>query len=188
MTIATILLPIASYALGCISPAYFLVKKSTGKSLHQEGTGNLGATNAGRLLGKKAFVGIALLDILKGALAVLLALYFKVPTWSVAASGLAVVVGHIWPVQFRFKGGKGLATAYGVVVVLVPWISLAMWPVLFLWKAVLKRKSISMILTFACASVASIWFTEPELSGVLFVLTGLLGYTHRENLRKEAGK
>lgn len=188
MTLTNIIIPLACYALGCISPAHFLVKKSTGKSLHQEGTGNLGATNAGRLLGKKAFVGIALLDILKGALAVLLALYLKVPTWSVAASGLAVVVGHIWPVQFRFKGGKGLATAYGVVVVLVPWISLAMWPVLFLWKAALKRKSISMVLTFACASVASIWVVDPLFSGLIFALTGLLGYTHRENLRKEAGK
>ena len=188
MTFANIIMPLACYALGCFSPAYFLVKKSTGKSLHQEGTGNLGATNAGRLLGKKAFVGIALLDILKGALAVLLALHFKVQAWSLAASGLAVVVGHIWPVQFRFQGGKGLATAYGVVLVLAPWIALAMWPVLFLWKAVLKRKTISMLLTFCFASVATIWFTVPALSAVSFALTGLLGYTHRENLRKEAGK
>ena len=188
MTIESLILPIVSYALGCISPAHFLVRKSTGKSLHQEGTGNLGATNAGRLLGKKAFIGIALLDILKGALAVLLALYFEVQTWSVAASSLAVVIGHVWPVQFRFKGGKGLATAYGVVVVLVPWISLAMWPVLFLWKALFKRKSISMVLAFTCAAVGSIWVADPLFSGVIFLLTGLLGYTHRENLRKEAGK
>ena len=110
-----IVLLLAAYLIGGLSPGYWLVKRASGIDLRATGSGATGATNAGRILGKRGFWAVMFFDILKGMLIVLLARHFPSDAslaWQFAAS-FAVVAGHIWPVWLGFRGGKGVATFYG---------------------------------------------------------------------------
>src|SRR2546428_11226923 len=98
------------YLIGCFTAGYYWVRWRTGQDIRHEGSGNVGARNVGRLLGPPAFIATLLLDLGKGALAVGMALYFGLRPEMVIAAMLAVVVGHNWPMQLRFHGGKGIAT------------------------------------------------------------------------------
>ena len=115
-TVLTIILcVIIGYLLGNFSPSYILGRRK-GYDIRQEGSGNAGATNAFILLGKNAFFLTAILDILKSFAAwKICALLF--PSLSVAGpiAGSACILGHIWPVLMRFKGGKGMASLGGVI-------------------------------------------------------------------------
>lgn len=103
-----------SYALGCFSTAYYLVRWRTGEDVRLLGSGNAGATNAGRVLGKWGFVVALVGDVGKGALAVWLADWLSGgDAWAVGLAVPAVIVGHIWPVQMAFRGGEGFAAALG---------------------------------------------------------------------------
>src|SRR6266446_5037895 len=116
-----LLTPLAGYLIGSI-PFGYLVARSRGVDIFRHGSGNIGATNVGRVLGKRFGIFVFVLDFAKGA----------VPTGiarSVAgsaedllpvAAALAAVIGHMFPVYLRFKGGKGVATGAGVVFVLLP--------------------------------------------------------------------
>src|SRR5947209_14629411 len=99
----------ACYLLGCFTAGYYWVRWRTGQDLREQGSGNLGARNAGRVLGTPAFVATLLLDLGKGAMAVGMALYVGLRPELVITAMLAVVVGHNWPMQLRFHGGKGIA-------------------------------------------------------------------------------
>jgi glycerol-3-phosphate acyltransferase PlsY len=109
----------ASYLVGSI-PFGFLIAWSRGIDLRAAGSGNIGATNVGRLLGKKIGVLVFLLDFAKGAGPVAVARWASTDEWVAVAAGLATVLGHIFPVWLRFRGGKGVATGAGVVAVLLP--------------------------------------------------------------------
>lgn len=120
---------LAAYLVGAI-PFGYLVARMRGVDIFREGSGNIGATNVGRVLGKKFGALVLLLDVAKGAGPVLAALALK-PTltdapywaftgWLEVGAGMATILGHIFPVYLRFRGGKGVATGAGVVVVLFP--------------------------------------------------------------------
>lgn len=120
MTVPPVLLVVAAYLLGSISFAVLVVRKRTGQDIRAEGSGNAGATNVLRAHGKKLALLVALLDVAKGAAAVLLMrLATADPRWA-AAAGVAAVLGHVFPVFYSFRGGKGVATAVGVFAVLAP--------------------------------------------------------------------
>lgn len=109
-----ILLILLSYCLGSISFSYLLTKLLRNEDVRNHGSGNAGATNTLRVLGKGPAIAVLLLDSLKGILAVLVPLWLGVsPTLSIL-SGFAAVIGHNYPVFFGFKGGKGVATTIGV--------------------------------------------------------------------------
>lgn len=115
-----------SYLLGSISFSILISKKLIGTDIRQHGSGNAGATNTLRVLGKGPAIIVLILDLLKGSLAVALA-YWLAPdsNWVPVLSGLAAILGHNWPIFFSFRGGKGVATTVGVMV------TLAIIPVLF---------------------------------------------------------
>ena len=113
-----------AYLIGSIPFGYLIVRKRIGADIRDTGSGGTGATNVSRRAGKAAGVLTLVLDAAKGACAVLFA---KVVVggdadamWFVAAAAVAVIVGHIFPVWLRFRGGKGVATAVGVFLVLAP--------------------------------------------------------------------
>ena len=106
---------IVAYLLGCIATAYYMVRLRTRQDIRQLGSGNVGGRNAGRVLGRSGFVIVAVVDALKGLLAVLFARYLGVGQWTMALVMLAVLAGHIWPAQLGFKGGKGAATFIGAL-------------------------------------------------------------------------
>jgi glycerol-3-phosphate acyltransferase PlsY len=110
----------AAYLLGGFSPGYWLVRLRTGADVRAQGSGATGATNSARLLGKGGFALVLLLDALKGALAVLGARAAGLTGGWEFAAGTAVVAGHVWPVQLRFQGGRGLGPLLGAWLVLAP--------------------------------------------------------------------
>jgi acyl phosphate:glycerol-3-phosphate acyltransferase len=111
---------VLAYAIGSIPFALILARRWGAHDLRRVGSGNLGAANVLRASGVKAGIVVALLDITKGALSVALARYLSDQPAAPAAAGLAAIVGHIYPVWLRFRGGKGVATACGVFSVLTP--------------------------------------------------------------------
>lgn len=116
---------LAAYLIGNISPAIILGKLS-GVDIKKEGSGNAGTTNVLRVLGKKAAFITLVIDIAKGFLAVRLGMLFGYETGAVCA--VAVFCGHIWPCFYRFKGGKGVATAFGALLAINWMLGLRHWP------------------------------------------------------------
>jgi len=111
---------IVAYLIGSVPFALLLARRWGAADLRRIGSGNLGAANVLRASGVKAGVLVAVLDITKGAVSVMLAQRFADHAAAPAAAGLAAIVGHIYPVWLRFRGGKGVATACGVFSVLTP--------------------------------------------------------------------
>jgi glycerol-3-phosphate acyltransferase PlsY len=109
----------AGYLLGSV-PFGLLIARSRGLDIRTIGSGNIGATNVGRALGRKLGVVVFILDFVKGALPVIVARQWAEPSWLPVAAGLASFLGHLFPIWLRFRGGKGVATGAGVVSVLVP--------------------------------------------------------------------
>jgi glycerol-3-phosphate acyltransferase PlsY len=127
-----VLILVLSYFIGSVPFALLLARRWGGDDLRRIGSGNVGAANALRASGVRAGVLAAVLDIAKGAASVALAMRLSADARVPAAAGLAAIVGHIYPVWLRFKGGKGVATACGVFSVLTP---LAVPPALFVFLA-----------------------------------------------------
>src|SRR5205814_6775520 len=104
-----------SYLLGCFAAGYYLVRMRLGEDLRELGSGSVGARNVGRVLGKTGFLLTLLGDFGKGAFAVWAARHFTTNDHAVALAMICVVAGHIWPLQLRFRGGKGMATSLGAL-------------------------------------------------------------------------
>jgi glycerol-3-phosphate acyltransferase PlsY len=109
-----------AYVLGCLTPGYYLVRWRTGQDLRTLGSGGVGATNTGRLLGTSGFLIVGVGDAAKAALAVGLARWLHAADWVWMLALIAVVMGHVWPVQLRFRGGKGIACAIGGLLIFDP--------------------------------------------------------------------
>jgi glycerol-3-phosphate acyltransferase PlsY len=117
---------IISYFIGSIPTGYLAVRLLKGVDIRTVGSGSTGATNVRRVLGKRWAVFVTTVDMLKGALALLFTATTRgVDPWLLALSGFAAVVGHNYPVWLKFKGGKGVATTYGVMFFLWPYESFA---------------------------------------------------------------
>ena len=111
---------LSAYLIGSVPFALILARRSGAADLRRIGSGNLGAANVLRASGVRAGILVAVLDIAKGAGSVLLAVEFSPNAAAPAAAGLAAIIGHVYPVWLRFRGGKGVATACGVFSVLAP--------------------------------------------------------------------
>ncbi len=120
MNVPPAVLVVVGYVLGSISFAVLIVRATTGTDIRAEGSGNAGATNVLRAHGKRLAFVVALFDVAKGAAAVLLMrLVTADPRWA-AAAGFAAILGHVFPVFYGFRGGKGVATAVGAFLALSP--------------------------------------------------------------------
>jgi glycerol-3-phosphate acyltransferase PlsY len=185
---------IGAYLLGSISFAFFITKSLAGVDLRTVGSGNLGATNAGRVLGKKWAVGIYLLDGLKGVGAVLLTRLFGahadlggIPLAIIA--GFGVMLGHIFPFYLRFKGGKGVATGSGVVCALSPIAGIATFFVWFLTLKLSRMVSAGSIVAAVALPFLEIWAGRDRAHRgaylVFFILVGVLVIVmHRKNIAR----
>lgn len=115
---STIIALLLSYLLGSVSFSILIAKWVKGIDIRSHGSGNAGATNTLRVLGKGPGIAVFLLDIAKGVAAVWLGTLIVGDDWTPVLCGLAAIAGHNWPIWFRFKGGKGIATAVGVMATL----------------------------------------------------------------------
>jgi acyl phosphate:glycerol-3-phosphate acyltransferase len=116
---------LVAYALGCIVAAYYVVRLRSGKDVRDSGSGNAGARNVYRSGDRVAAALTLLLDAAKGAAAIQLAIWAVNNDAALALAFVAVIVGHIWPIQLQFRGGKGVAPAIGAGLVLLPRLPLA---------------------------------------------------------------
>jgi acyl phosphate:glycerol-3-phosphate acyltransferase len=183
MMVALIVL---GYLAGSIPFGVLLTRLFRGVDVRGQGSGNIGATNVARVAGARVGVAVLLLDALKGALPVVAALALLPGEVLVpAAVGLSAFLGHVFPVWLRFKGGKGVATALGVLMVLVPWAALAgalTYAVLF---ALFRVSSIGS-LCGGGMTVAVAYFTarHPEYAALSALLLTLMLVTHRGNISR----
>jgi acyl phosphate:glycerol-3-phosphate acyltransferase len=183
---------LAGYLLGSI-PTGFLVAKARGVDIRTVGSGNIGATNAFRILGKGPGIFVLFIDALKGWLAVALvppAIHQLLPGVPVeylrVAAGVAAILGHNYTCWLHFKGGKGIATTAGVLIALVPYalfIILGIWILLFVTTRYVSVGSIVAAFALPFAT----WFTTGHDIG-LTTVTGAMGalaiYKHRLNIQR----
>jgi glycerol-3-phosphate acyltransferase PlsY len=182
MVAVLLLLPVA-YLLGTF-PAARLVARATGHDIDQEGSGNPGASNVYRLAGWKAGLVVLLADIAKGSIAAAVGLVLAGHAGAYLL-GVAAVIGHVWPVTQRFRGGRGVATAGGVLLVLFPLIGLGLAVVWFLIARVLKKASVaSIVLTIAFPVLVAVTGGEWLDIVVTSVLALIILARHASNLRR----
>ncbi|WP_203332085.1 glycerol-3-phosphate acyltransferase [Planococcus beigongshangi] len=136
-----------SYLIGNILTAW-LVGKWKGVDLTKERSGNLGARNAGAVIGKLAFILTFLGDAGKGAALVFIGFYFDFPLWAIAFSGLLAVIGHIFPFWLRGRGGKGIAVFIGVTFFLTPELFLAMFVLFIAFYPLFRSATLCMLSAF----------------------------------------
>ena len=180
---------LVAYLLGSVPFALLLARRWGASDLRLVGSGNLGAANVLRASGVRAGVLVAVLDILKGALSVFLAERLSSSAAAPAAAGLAAIVGHIYPVWLKFRGGRGVATACGVFSVLTP---LAIPPALAIFAAtVWVSKYISLGSVAASLSLPPLAYaTAAPLPAELAACAAaiIVVFRHRSNLwRVRAG-
>ena len=180
-----------AYLLGSVSFAVLLVRLRTGKDIRTEGSGNAGATNVLRAHGKTLGILVALLDVAKGALAVWLVKLVTADSRFAAAAGFAAILGHVFPVFYAFRGGKGVATAVGAFLVLAPLATLVCIGVFVAVVAVSKYVSLgSVVAMVLLPPVAGLLFRAPRPVITAAAATAvLIVLKHRENLKRlAAGK
>jgi glycerol-3-phosphate acyltransferase PlsY len=195
----------AAYLLGSV-PFGLLVGLAKGVDVRDAGSGNIGATNVGRLLGKRFFFVVFILDLLKGLLPMLAASLIlrrrgTEPDATLYALwllvGFAAIVGHMFSVFLKFKGGKGVATSAGVILGLYPYftipglIAMAVWSVAFaLWRYISLASILAACafpLAYLAVGLATGWpVLKDQLPLLLFALlvAGLIVYRHRSNIAR----
>lgn len=180
---------LASYFIGCFTAGYYWTRLRTGRDIRASGSGNVGARNVGRTLGRGAFAVTLLIDAAKGALAVLGASWIGLGSEAVVASVVAVVVGHNWPVQLRFRGGKGIAVSMGALLAYDPVIVLALFAVFLPVLAVLRNFTLSGMIAFALGPLLALLCRAPKIEvAAVSILAVLVLLTHRRNIRKEIAR
>lgn len=183
--ILDIVLPVVGYLCGSLASAVVVCRMMKLPDPRKGGSGNPGATNVLRLGGKKA-AGLTLAgDVLKGVVPVLLAHLLTDSPAIIAGTAVAAVVGHMYPVFFGFKGGKGVATAFGAVAALVYPVALFMGAVWVLAAMATRYASLaSMAAAVAAPLFALVFIREPAYIVGLAVIAALLVYRHRGNIER----
>ncbi len=178
---------LGAYLLGCFVSGYYLVRLRTGQDIRELGSGNAGARNVGRVLGRMGFLLTLAGDLGKGALAVWGARHITPDDRLAMLAILAVVAGHVWPVQLRFQGGKGVAASLGALVVYDFHLALAFAFIFTAATAVMRRTVIPGLFAFLCLPcVSAYWGPDSARITGLSLLAALVWFAHRKNLLEES--
>jgi acyl phosphate:glycerol-3-phosphate acyltransferase len=183
---------VLAYFIGAIPFSIWIGKKFYGVDVRTSGSGNAGATNTFRVLGTQAGILVLTLDILKGVLAVLLANWLGSENFSFEQMlyyrlglGIMAAIGHIFPVYLNFKGGKGVATFFGVVIAIFPWAALICMGIFFLIFYTSHYVSLGSIIA-ALAFPFGVLFVQHVHNAVIliavFLIPVIIFYTHRKNI------
>jgi len=172
------------YLVGSIPFGVLVTKAFAGKDVRTVGSGNIGATNVVRAAGRTAGILTLILDALKGALPAYAAMKLAgVPL--AALAGYCAFLGHVFPFTLRFKGGKGVATALGVLVVLAPWAALAALAAYGLLLAATRVSALGSLgaVVAVLVTVCAVPYSPPVI-GLSFALAVVIVWRHRENLAR----
>lgn len=171
------------YLLGSAN-ASIIVGKFYGVDVRNHGSGNAGATNTLRTLGKSAAALVGVGDVLKGVIACLMGSYLAGDT-GLMVGGFASVVGHNWPVYFNFKGGKGIFTSFAVVLMMDYKIGLILLGIFAVVVLLTRFVSLSSIVASVCFPVLAVVFNKGSDFIIIAVLTAALAvYRHRSNIKR----
>lgn len=183
------------YLLGSIPFGFLLTKYSTGEDIRESGSGNIGATNVLRS-GKKTLAGLTLfLDGFKAWLAVFIALQFtearanpalleEYPSFAAFFAGLGALLGHVFPVWLKFKGGKGVATYFGMLLGLNGMVFLVAASIWLMMFGVKRISSLAALTTIALVPGWMIVFTDSLGGAFLFLASLLVAWRHHENIER----
>lgn len=176
---------IGAYLIGSISTGYLIVKAKTNQDIRTIGSGSTGATNVKRVLGKKWFFIVLLLDALKGATPVLLAKYLTNDPYGINAvlASIFVIIGHSKPIFLQFKGGKSVASGVGTILALNFFVGLAIAVIWGTITYVSKYVSLGSIIALAISPVLMYFFKNPIGYVVYCAIAAIyIIYLHRENI------
>jgi len=178
-----------AYTLGCFAAGYYLVRWWVGEDVRSFGSGSVGATNVGRLLGRPGFALTLLVDFFKGTLAVWLADYLQLRPVAVVIAMLSVVAGHVWPVQLKFRGGKGIATCLGAMVTYDYGVAFVYVVLFLIFFALIRNFILGGMVAFALLPFALFGLNYP-LNSVfgLSALSVIILISHRRNIPEEIGR
>ena len=185
MILLYLLLIIASYFIGAIPTGVVLARAFSGKDIRQEGSGNIGATNVTRVLGKK-FGALTLVgDLLKGFLPVWVGSYLVSSLNVVCLMGCAAFLGHLFPVYLKFKGGKGVATALGVFLYLSPIVILVEIIVFVFVVGIWRYVSLGSLIAAASMPLLLVIIGSPKPVVLLSMAFALLIFIkHKANIQR----
>ena len=192
-----VVMAIIAYAIGSINFSVIISRKMAGFDVREKGSGNAGSTNVLRTIGKKAAAITLICDILKGIVSIIVAIIIgklsknSSPALLVEIAALMVVLGHTYPIFFEFKGGKGVATSLGVLL-LINWkiglICLLFALALMAITRMVSLGSISAAVLFAVLTVfiRDSYIVEYEANFIIFgiLLAGLVLFNHRSNIKR----
>lgn len=190
---AIAILIVLAYLIGSFPSAVWISKRVYGIDIREHGSGNAGATNTFRILGSKAGTGVMILDMLKGFIAVKLSLLSAYSWTSEAITnlqiflGLAAVLGHIFPIWADFRGGKGIATLFGMILAIQPLAAVSLVGVFLLMLYLTRYVSLSSIsASIAFPIMILLIFKAPELSYRIFAIATacLVVLTHYKNINR----
>ncbi|TYS11631.1 glycerol-3-phosphate 1-O-acyltransferase PlsY [Bacillus subtilis] len=181
------LLIILAYLIGSIPSGLIVGKLAKGIDIREHGSGNLGATNAFRTLGVKAGSVVIAGDILKGTLATALPYLMHVDIHPLLI-GVFAVLGHVFPIFAKFKGGKAVATSGGVLLFYAPLLFITMIAVFFIFLYLTKFVSLSSMLTGIYTVIYSLFVHDRYLLIVVTLLTIFVIYRHRANIKRIINK
>ena len=185
---------LAAYLIGSIPTAYIFGRALKGIDIREHGSGNAGATNVFRVIGKSPGIIVLIIDIIKGFIcATYLASGFMYlapvvrPEMYRILLGLCAIAGHNWTVFLKFKGGKGVATSAGVVIGLIPkifWLGFLVWLITFFITGFV---SLSSIIAIVSVPIFTLAFGEPaEIIVFMCLLCLIIVYKHKANIRRLA--
>ena len=178
---------VGAYLIGSISTGYLIVKAKTKQDIRTIGSGSTGATNVKRVLGKKWFFIVLLLDALKGATPVLLAKYLTIDPYGINAvlASVFVIIGHSKPIFLQFKGGKSVASGVGTILALNWMVGLAIAVIWATITYISKYVSLGSIIALSISPILMYLFKNP-IGYVVYCLIAAIYivYLHRENIAR----
>lgn len=183
MSVIAYFLIFIAYLCGSISSAIIFCRLAGLPDPRENGSGNPGATNVLRIGGKLSALGVLLSDILKGLLPVAVAFYLELRALEIGFVGLAACLGHVFPLFFGFQGGKGVATALGILAPIssvVTGLAVGTWLLVFTLSG---YSSLSAVVT-ALLTPLYIWWFKPEFTFPIALVCCLLVYRHHDNIQR----
>ena len=183
MSVIAYFMILGAYLLGSVSSAVIFCRLAGLPDPREHGSHNPGATNVLRIGGKLSALGVLLCDILKGILPVTLAFYLQLAPSEVGFIALAACLGHIFPLFFQFKGGKGVATAFGAIAPLgytISALTVGTWLLVFLIGG---YSSLSAVITALLVPIY-VWWFKPEFTFPVALVCCLLVYRHHDNIQR----
>lgn len=181
MQIALLLL--LAYLLGAIPTGLIVGKLFFNKDIRKFGSGNLGATNTFRVLGKKAGIFVTIFDVAKGVLPAIFPIIYGLDIHGIWF-GLAAIIGHVYPIYLKFKGGKAVATSAGVILGVNPIVFLIIAVIFFTLLFTTRMVSLTSILTSIGNFITTLFFDDIILQIISFLIMLLIIIRHSSNIKR----